>query len=321
MNQRHHSNKIERLPVVLLMGATATGKTRLALELFEHLPVRIINVDSVQFYRQFDIGSAKPTLAQQQQYQLRMIDICNPDDVYSVARFYREVQLEIQQAQQQQKIALLTGGSMMYFKTLIQGLSPMPPADPIIRQQLRDQIATGGIQSLHQRLSQIDPATASRLSANDSQRIVRALEVYTVSGITIDAWHQQTPQDHNRYISLALSQLERPELHQRIEDRFHTMLKSGFVDEVSALKKRWHAHIDAPVFRSVGYKQILDYLEGEHDYNTMIDKSLIATRQLAKRQITWLRSWPNIHHLNSDNLQELAEQVVTIVHPFLPLND
>ena len=303
------------------MGATATGKTRLALELFEHLPVRIINVDSVQFYRQFNIGSAKPTLAQQKQYQLRMIDICEPDDTYSVARFYREVQLEIEQAHQQQKIALLTGGSMMYFKTLIQGLSPMPPADPIIRQQLRHQIETDGIQSLHQRLSQMDPVTASRISANDSQRIIRALEVHAISGITIDTWHQQTPQSHNNYISLALSQLERPELHQRIHDRFHTMLALGFVDEVSTLKERWRSHLDTPVFRSVGYKQILGYLNEEYDYNTMIDKALSATRQLAKRQITWLRSWPDIHHLNSDNLQDLTEQVVTMVRPLLPLND
>lgn len=300
-------------PVVLLMGATASGKTELAIDLYKLLPLRIINVDSVQFYRQFNIGSAKPSQDEQRAFDMRMIDICDPDDSYSVARFYQSAQEEIQLAQQASTIPLFTGGSMMYFKALTQGLSAMPAANPEIRQQLLEEKNDKGIAALHQRLSLLDPQTAARLPPQDSQRIIRALEVYTISGITISQWHKKIHSNDHRFISFALSHLPRSELHRRIEERFHSMLKAGFINEVEQLKALWPDALDQPAFRSVGYRQILEFLDQAIDYPTMIEKSLSATRQLAKRQMTWLRSWPELHHLNSENKQELAKQVVTII--------
>ena len=301
-------------PVILLMGATASGKTELAIELYKLLPIRIINVDSVQFYREFNIGSAKPSQAQQKDLNIRMLDIRNPDEPYSVASFYKDAQEEIKLAQQEAKIPLLTGGSMMYFKVLTQGLSEMPASQPEIRNQLLQEKDEKGIIALHQQLSMIDQQTASRLSPQDSQRIIRALEVYRISGKNISQWHKKTQTNHHNFLSFAMSHMSRAELHKKIEERFHQMLKAGFIAEVEQIKRRWPNALNKPAFHSVGYRQILEFLDQRYDYPTMIDKSLSATRQLAKRQITWLRSWPELHHLNSENKQELVNQVVTMIN-------
>ena len=295
----------QKPPVIFLMGPTASGKTHIAIELAKHLPVDIISVDSALVYRGMDIGTAKPTLAEQAKAPHRLIDICDPAEAYSVADFCRDARLEIEQIVAQGRIPLLVGGTMMYFKTLLDGLSPMPASDGRIREQIEQEASQSGWPAMHDQLKAVDPQYASQLHPNHSQRISRALELYRISGCTMSYFRKEHPldtwfSDSYRSLPFALLPTDRALLHARIEKRFKNMLNLGFSDEVRELFERNDLHTDLPSIRSVGYRQMWAHLAGDYDHATMVEKGLAATRQLAKRQLTWLRGWPDLYELPAD---------------------
>lgn len=290
---------------IFVMGPTASGKTDLAIALREHLPVELINVDSAQIYRQLDIGSAKPDAETLAAAPHRLIDIRDPMDIYSAADFLADARREMADISAAGSIPLLVGGSMMYFKTLLEGLSEMPEADHVIRRQLEQRAAESGWPSLYQELQQVDPQTAQRLHPNHSQRIQRALEVYQITGTPMSVLQAKASvgglQDNYQIQQFALMPENRALLHQRIEQRFSKMISQGFVDEVEALYQRGDLHVNLPAIRCVGYRQIWDYCAGDCTLDEAIEKGVIATRQLAKRQITWLRNWPRATQVAVDN--------------------
>ncbi len=279
------------LPCIFLMGPTASGKTDLAISLVKHLPCEIISVDSAMVYRGMDIGTAKPNNDVLAQAPHRLIDIRDPAETYSVGQFYNDVHTEIQKILSLWRIPLLVGGTMLYFHSLQQGLSELPEANLQIRQRLNREAEQKGWPTMHQRLAQIDPKAAQRIHPNDAQRIQRALEVYEVSGYTITAWYAKYPTKpwSHPTIKLIVAPAERSVLHARIAQRFHTMLEQGFIEEVRGLFERGDLNPDLPSMRCVGYRQVWRYLAGELDYNDLPEMAIIATRQLAKRQMTWLR--------------------------------
>ncbi|MFI4962238.1 MAG: tRNA (adenosine(37)-N6)-dimethylallyltransferase MiaA [Legionellales bacterium] len=277
--------------VFCLMGPTASGKTALAAELIKRFPFEIISVDSAMIYREMNIGTAKPTSQELQVTPHHLINIRNPDESYSAAQFCTDALALSESIILKGKIPLLVGGTMMYFNALQKGLSVLPEANNVLRQQLEDEAATLGWGALHQRLTSIDPHTASRIHAHDAQRIQRALEVYYLSGHTLSELQQQKVGPDLDFITISLFPEQRSWLHLRIAQRFEEMLALGFVDEVFQLTERWHLHADLPSMRSVGYRQVMHYLQQEYDYPTMREKGIAATRQLAKRQLTWLRHW------------------------------
>lgn len=285
------------LPTVFcLMGPTATGKTQIALELAQQFPCDIISVDSALVYRGMDIGTAKPTPAELRVAPHRLIDILDPAEPYSAGRFCADAQSEITRTLAVGRIPLLVGGTMLYFRALQQGLSPLPSANPAIRDHLTHEAQQLGWLALHQRLEAIDPVAASRINPQDTQRISRALEVYLLTGMSFTDFCQQaaaTPPMY-RMINLGLMVEDREKLAEKIQQRFMQMLKQGFVEEVIALRARGDLQADMPSMRAVGYRQIWQYLAGDITANTMQEQAIIATRQLAKRQMTWLRSWPEI---------------------------
>lgn len=289
--------------VICLMGPTASGKTDLALYLAEHLPCELVSVDSALIYRGMDIGTAKPDSATLARYPHHLVDILDPAEAYSAARFRDDAQALIADIQARGRIPLLVGGTMMYFKTLADGMASMPSADPQVRGQIEALAAEQGWHRVHELLAAVDPQAAGRIHPNDPQRIQRAYEVYLVSGVTLSDWHRRQASEKAadqtpgvaflpytvRYLSLA--PLERHVLHQRIAHRFELMMQQGFVDEVRALHARTDLHPGLPSIRAVGYRQIWDYLEGKLSQSEAVEKGVIATRQLAKRQLTWLRGW------------------------------
>ena len=276
---------------IAIMGPTATGKTDLAIELVKHFPCEIISVDSALVYRGMDIGSAKPTKEELAVAPHHLIDIREPDQTYSAANFRNDSLALMKDIYSRGKIPLLVGGTMLYFKALQEGLSPLPAADEEVRTKLEQQAKETGWEAMHERLQQIDPQAAERIHRNDPQRIQRALEVYEITGQPMSLlWKQQESEKLPfRLLKIILFPEDRSVLHQRIEKRFHSMLDHGFIDEVQDLKKYQNVSLDLPSMRSVGYRQALEYLEGQYDYDEMINKGIYATRQLAKRQITWLR--------------------------------
>ena len=281
--------------VICLMGPTAAGKTDLALALCDQLPCEIISVDSALVYRGMDIGTAKPSAKLQKQYPHHLIDIRDPAQSYSAAEFCQDAHQTIQSCLQQQRIPLLVGGTMLYFRSLQYGLSQLPAANTDIRQRLEQQAQQQGWPALHQRLQTIDPDSATRIHPNDPQRIQRALEVYEVSGKTLSQLQSHSLQTHDyQFINIAILPNDRARLHEKIAARFQHMLDQGLIDEVKALYQHDDLHCELPSMRSVGYRQVWDYLEEHYDFDTMRDKAIIATRQLAKRQLTWLRSWPEL---------------------------
>lgn len=288
--------------IVCLMGPTASGKTQLAVELVQRYPFEIISVDSAMVYRGMDIGTAKPGPDILQQAPHRLIDICDPRDAYSAAQFRLDALREIEDIQSQHKIPLLVGGTMMYFRTLQKGIAAMPGADAHVRAALLNDAQLTGWPKLHQRLQDIDPVAARRIHPHDSQRIQRALEVFMLTGKNLTAWQQdQADESLNRdIINITITPDDRAVLHQRIAARFVQMLENGFVDEVKQLMDRGDLTIDLPSMRSVGYRQVWEYLEGKYTHAEMCEKGIIATRQLAKRQLTWLRSWPDKVMFNSE---------------------
>jgi tRNA dimethylallyltransferase len=279
-------------PAIFLMGPTASGKTAIAVELVKQLPVDIISVDSALIYKDMDIGTAKPDAETLAQAPHRLIDIIDASESYSVAQFCDDALLEMKKIINQNRIPLLVGGTMLYYKALRHGLSDMPGSDAVIRAKLELQAEQMGWSFMHERLKQIDPVTAARLHPNDPQRIQRALEVYEISGQPISQFHQQNKGTSLEYdvMDLVVAPSQRSVLHENIEIRFKQMIETGLIDEVSHFYNRGDLNLDFPSMRCVGYRQVWEYLDGNHTKPEMIERAIISTRQLAKRQFTWLRS-------------------------------
>jgi tRNA dimethylallyltransferase len=298
-----------QLPLALfLMGPTASGKTDLAIQLRKKYPVEIISVDSALIYRGMDIGTAKPTVEELAQAPHRLIDILDPSEAYSVADFRQDALREMQAIACEGKIPLLVGGTMLYYKALLEGLSPLPAADPHIRQEIELQAQQIGWEGLHIELQQIDPISAARIHPNDPQRLSRALEVYRISGKTLTELTKTKGEPIPfRIKQFAIAPKDRAELHRRIELRFEKMVQSGFEEEVKALYARDDLHPDLPSIRCVGYRQMWEYLDGKGSLDEAIFRGVCATRQLAKRQITWLRSWDDLTWLDSEHVDQALE--------------
>ena len=283
-------------PAIFLMGPTASGKTELANRLVESLPCEIISVDSAMIYRGMDIGTAKPTAEELARAPHRLIDILDPTESYSAADFRDDALREMADITANGKIPLLVGGTMLYYRTLEYGLSELPSADPQVRQRLEAQAEIHGWQWMHDRLADVDPTAAARIHPNDPQRLQRALEVYEITGISMTELMAKQIQHQLPYQlqKLGLMPADRQWLRDRAAQRFAEMLRQGFVEEVRGLQDNPALNLSLPSMRCVGYRQVWEYLDGDYDYDTMQDKGVIATRQLAKRQITWLRSEKNI---------------------------
>lgn len=309
------------------MGPTAAGKTDLAIELSKVLPCELISVDSALVYRGMDIGTAKPSKAQLAEFPHRLIDILDPAQSYSAADFRSDALAAMAQITARGNIPLLVGGTMLYFKALLDGLADMPAANTAVRAQLEADAQAFGWQSLHDQLAVVDPVSAARIHPNDPQRLIRALEVYRVSGMSMTAHReQQTAQSTEAAASgcqqlpytvanLAIAPADRKVLHQRIALRFEQMLDQGFLDEVLALRSRGDLHAGLPSVRAVGYRQVWDHLDGKLTREEMQERGIIATRQLAKRQFTWLRSWDDLHWLDSlasDNLSRALKYLGSV---------
>lgn len=297
---------------IFLMGPTASGKTDLAIQLRQTLPVEVISVDSALIYKGMDIGTAKPNAEELALAPHRLIDILDPAESYSAATFRHNALKEMADIQAQGKIPLLVGGTMLYYKALLEGLSPLPPANTDIRYDIEAQAAQLGWAALHHQLCQIDPIAGARINPNDSQRINRALEVFYISGKTLtELTAQQGDAIPYEILQFAIAPPDRAILHERIAQRFHKMIELGFQQEVEALYARQDLHLDLPAIRCVGYRQMWEYLQGQYDFDEMIFKGISATRQLAKRQITWLRGWNNeLTWLNSLQPEKSRMQMI-----------
>ncbi len=287
-------------PAIFLMGPTASGKTSIAVDLVQHLPVELISVDSALVFRDMDIGTAKPDAATLARAPHHLIDIIAPTGAYSAAAFRHDALRLMADITARGKIPLLVGGTMLYFKALREGLSPLPQADAALRAELDAEIARHGIERLHAKLAEVDAETAARLHATDTQRIQRALEIYRLSGQPMSVLIRQQEQNPLPYriVPVALLPSERAALHQRIATRFAEMLKLGLVDELRRLRQKYRLHRDMTSMRCVGYRQAWEYMEGEITEAEVREKGIAATRQLAKRQLTWLRSTPDIVELD-----------------------
>ncbi len=329
--------------VICLLGPTAAGKTALAVELLQRRRFQIVSVDSAQIYRGMDIGTGKPDADTLISAAHRMIDIRDPAEAYSASEFRRDVQSHIDEILQQGDIPLLVGGTMLYFKVLRDGLADMPHADAQVRSKIEALAAREGWASVHEQLAQVDPQSAARIHPNDPQRLQRALEVFLVSGKTMTELHAQEkcakaklsnkksgrdsvamkaavdvngPDQslrHNLHF-FALQVQDRQLLHARIEQRFMQMLEDGLVAEVEALYRREDLSLRLPSIKSVGYRQVWQYLAGDLNYDSMVGKSIIATRQLAKRQLTWLRSWKNLHLLDAPPGKNTAKSIDCVLN-------
>lgn len=306
----------QTLPLaVCLMGPTASGKTAAALEIARHLPCEIISVDSALVYREMDIGTAKPTPAELAQVPHHLIDIIDPTEAYSAMQFRQDALRLTQEIIARGKLPLLVGGTMLYFKVLRDGLDELPQADPALRTQLDEEAARVGMPAMHARLAELDPVTAARLKPNDSQRIQRALEISLLTGQPMSALLAQKPAEPlpMRLLPLALEPSERAVLHERIALRFDLMLRDGGLErEVRALRARGDLHLGLPSMRCVGYRQMWEYLDGSIDAATMREKGIAATRQLAKRQLTWLRSMPERISIDCNRPEATAEVLARV---------
>lgn len=308
-------------PIFCLMGPTASGKTALACELLGRFPFEIISVDSAMIYRGMDIGTAKPTSEELALYPHHLIDIRDPIESFSVAEFCEEANTLCEDIISRGKIPFLVGGTMMYFNALQQGLAALPKADESLRASLTQEAQARGWEHMHASLAVIDPLSARKIHPHDSQRIQRALEVYYVSGkpMSILLQDEKTNLAYT-YVNLILFPEDRSWLHARIATRFETMLRLGFLEEVQGLLQQWPGVVSCPAMRSVGYRQACEYLldEGQNkDYASFCYKGLVATRQLAKRQLTWLRQWPNGHRYACDRQANLADILANTIHHYI----
>ena len=299
--------------VLFIMGPTASGKTDLGLRLAAHRDIALISVDSALIYRQMDIGTAKPDAQTLRQYPHALIDILDPTEAYSAADFVEDATREIENALEQNKLPVLVGGTILYFKALAEGLAKLPEANPELRAQLEAEAAEKGWPAMHAKLAELDPLSGTRLKPLDSQRIQRALEVVLLTGRSIESfWQEQAekvlPWD---LLPLALMPMDRAELHRRIALRYDLMLEQGFKAEVETLRARGDLHLGMPSMRCVGYRQMWRHLDGELTESEMVDKAVVATRQLAKRQMTWLRGWDGAICVDPlDKSQDLVAQTL-----------
>lgn len=296
---------------VAIMGPTASGKTAAALEIARHLPCEIISVDSALVYRGMNVGTAKPSAEELAAVPHHLIDIIDPAQTYSVAQFRTDAIRLIEDISARGKLPLLVGGTMLYFKSLLRGLDDLPSADPAIRARLDEEAAALGWPALHARLARLDPVTAARLKPNDAQRIQRALEIVEITGRPMSQLFSQRPPAELPFelLPIALEPSERSVLHQRIAARFDTMLADGaLLREVERLRARSDLHLGLPSIRCVGYRQAWECLEGQYDEKELREKGIAATRQLAKRQLTWLRSMPD--RITIDCLDDQAATVI-----------
>jgi tRNA dimethylallyltransferase len=296
-------------PAIFIMGPTASGKTALAVELFDRLPCEIISVDSGQIYRGMDIGTAKPDAATLARYPHRLIDIREPHEAYSAAEFRDDALQAMSEITARGKIPLLVGGTMLYYRALEHGLSPLPAADAEIRQAILDEALAHGWGHMHAELARVDPRAAARIHPNDPQRIERALEVYRQTGTPLTELQKVRPGQRLPYrpIKIAIIPKDRERLRQRIAERFYLMLEQGFIEEVERLSKRPALQKDCPAVRIVGYRQLWPLVRGECGRDEAIEKAIIATRQFAKRQLTWLRGEPGLHELVLEEADHVSQ--------------
>ncbi|TFH85888.1 tRNA (adenosine(37)-N6)-dimethylallyltransferase MiaA [Billgrantia azerbaijanica] len=304
----------DRPLAILLMGPTAAGKTDLAMALHERLDCELISMDSAMVYRGMDIGSAKPSPQELARAPHRLIDIRDPADPYSAAEFRVDARREMHEITAAGRIPLLVGGTMMYAQRLLVGVANLPAADPAVRAELERTAEREGLAALHAELARVDPDAAARIHPNDPQRLMRALEVYRVSGQPLTAlWREQRPETFPwRTLSIGVSPGDRRLLHARIAQRFEAMLANGLIEEVAGLKARGDLHAGLPSMKSVGYRQVWEYLAGEGDLARLRQRGVVATRQLAKRQLTWLRRWPGLHWIDPETggaLQDVLKLV------------
>ena len=303
-------------PALFLMGPTASGKTDLAVALAQQGSYEIISVDSALIYRNMDVGTAKPDAELLAKAPHHLINMLDPKESYSAADFRRDALELMADITARGRIPLLVGGTMMYFKMLQQGMASLPTADAAIRQCLLDEAEQFGWAHLHQRLAEVDAVAAQRIKPTDTQRLQRALEVFELTGKPLSYWHQQQAAEAIPYdiTAVAIAPTDRAILHERIALRFHLMIENGLVDEVRRLYQRGDLNTAMPSIRAVGYRQVWQYLEGELSYDEMIERGIIATRQLAKRQMTWLKSWDDLHWIDSQSSNPLKDLLAIITN-------
>lgn len=299
----------DRPLAILLMGPTAAGKTDLAMALHERLGCELISVDSAMVYRGMDIGTAKPSAEELARAPHRLIDIRDPADPYSAEDFRQDALREMASISEAGGVPLLVGGTMMYFKHLIEGVANLPSSDPVVRADIEALAAEGGLGAVHEALAEVDPESAARIHANDPQRLMRALEVQRISGRAMsELWREQQRETFPyRTLSMAVSPSDRAVLHARIAARFDAMLAGDFLDEVATLRERPDLHPELPSMKSVGYRQAWEHLDGHYGRAELRERGVIATRQLAKRQLTWLRRWPDLHWIDSQAAEPFEE--------------
>ena len=294
------SESIEKPPAICLMGPTAAGKTQFAMDLSDRFASTLINVDSAQVYRGMDIGTGKPDATTRRRYPHRLMDIRDPSEIYSASQFRADAIQEMSDALVRGKTPVLVGGTMLYFKVLRDGLAAMPNASPRVRKQIEMLAAESGWETVHAELKKVDPESAARIHANDPQRLQRALEVFLLTGKSLTALHRENHDPAElpcRLYFVAIQPTDRAVLHNRIAERFRRMLSEGLIEEVRVLYERGDLNLSMSSIKSVGYRQVWQYLAGESTHGEMIEKSIVATRQLAKRQLTWLRGWPALRPL------------------------
>lgn len=303
--------KSVRPPAICLMGPTASGKTDLAIEIVQRLPYEIISVDSAQIYKDMDIGTGKPDAETLAKAPHRLIDFLDPATAYSASQFRQDAVREMEAIRAAGRIPLLVGGTMLYFRALRDGLASMPASDATIRQEILEIAEREGWTAVHAQLAKVDPESARRIHPNDPQRLQRALEIYLVSGKTMTAFHRdedsaQAAQDLGFDLHFfAIQPGDRAVLHERIAKRFIGMVEKGLVAEVERLYARGDLNLGMPSMRAVGYRQTWQHIAGELSFDAMVEQGIIATRQLAKRQITWMRSWDNLRCFDSENPETL----------------
>jgi len=308
------------LPILCLAGPTASGKSASTHTLAQHWPIEVIVMDSATIYRDMDIGTAKPSAEEQAAIPHHLLDIRDPAESYSAAEFATDATRLIQEIRARGHYPVLCGGTMLYYKALREGLNDLPQADPAIRQQLDERAQEIGWPGMHEELTRIDPVTAARLAPRDSQRIQRALEIFHISGKTMSDWLKdkaQPQEGSHQYVTMSLEPEDRSWLHKRIAVRYHDMIEQGLLQEVEKLYQRPDLHPGLPSIRCVGYRQLWSYLDGEVSLDLAIEQAIAATRQLAKRQLTWLRSEPERQQFNCQNPQA-AEQIVQAARQIWP---
>jgi tRNA dimethylallyltransferase len=307
------TDKMSLPPAIFIMGPTASGKTGLAIKLMEYFPIELISVDSALVYKGMDIGTAKPTADELAKAPHRLISFLDPSQAYSAADFRDDALREMAEITAMGKIPVLVGGTMLYYRALENGIAEMPQADLEVREKLTKEAEKIGWDGLHQRLLEVDSVAGERIHPNDQQRIQRALEVFELTGKSLTKHQKEAQIDALPYrlLKIALIPEERTWIRELAATRFEQMLEQGFLDEVKALYERGDLHADLPSIRCVGYRQGWQYLEGELDYEEMKERAVIATRQLAKRQMTWLRSEPNIREFGAKNynLKDVIEMI------------